>query len=305
MRLTFPQNPRRGPNSSSQSAPKNKGILSSSSRPQKTSTSLAIPANLSFITKVEEIRPNTVHANRSTDHPQGFFLPPDRRNGYDTGVEHIFRYQNNVFQTHINTVNIQALELYGSATVFSQATSTDHLLAVPFDARTKNVASYDYDWRSISFNHKRKTSASTYASLEYVGGKDKLPAPVPLDWNQLIPRPYRFQTCDSNGNPIPPTTVFGGLIGELPLLIALAAFSSIPSELSATLGTNTQGGRWWPHTHHTGRQYFTASALVLSDTHSYTRTRFGRHCLSGLIQSHRVYTRLPDQITERRLWPLS
>ena len=156
--------------------------------------------------------------------------------------------------------NIQALEIYGSATVFSQATSTDHLLTVPFDARKKNVASCNYDWRNITFDHKRKDSTSTYASLAFVGEREYLPAPVLPGWNQLIPPPYRFPDLDTEGNSTQSTTIFGGLIGDLPLLIALAAFSSIRDALPDTLLNHTRNGRWLPHAHHIGRQYVTTSA---------------------------------------------
>ena len=212
--------------------------------------------NLSFIAKVEEIRPNGTNANRSSDHPQGFFVPPDRRNGYDTKPGHIFRfaYQNNVLQA-VDTVSIQAFEIYRSATVFSQATKTDHLLAVPFDARTKDVSSHDHDWRGISFEHIKRSSASTYASLAFHGLEDYLPAPVPESWKQLIPPPYRFRNVDGEGRSILPTTNFGGLIGNLPLLIALAAFSAVPDALSATLRNSIRGGKWQSHTHTTGRQF--------------------------------------------------
>ena len=210
--------------------------------------------NPGFIVKIEEIRPNDVHANRSSDHIQGFFLPPNRRDGYVTKSGHIFQYQNNGFQIPVNTVNIQG-EIYGSATVFSQATKTDHLLAVPFDARTKDVSNHVHDWRSISFEHKTRNSASTYASLEFIGPEDNLPAPVPQVLEQLIPPPYRFRNVNSEGNSIPPTTIFGGLIGNLPLLIALAAFSAVPSALSATLRNSIRGGKWQSHTYNTGRQF--------------------------------------------------
>lgn len=290
--LTFSKNPQSGPNLSFQSAQNNKSVLSPPLKSPTTSKPSAISVEPSFIVKIEEIRPNQVHANRSLDHPQGFFLPPDRRNGYDTKSGHTFRYayQNNVLQAApSDAVNIQALEIYRSATIFSQATSTDHLLMVPFDARTRNVANHTHDWRSISFNHKGRTSTSTYASLAFIGEKENLPAPLPPGWNQLIPRPYRFPASDGDGNTIQSTTSFGGLIGELPLLIALAAFSSVPNALSATLVNHTRGGRWRPHNHNTGRQYVSTCALVLSNRHRCTRTRLGRHCLPGPHKPLRVY----------------
>ena len=146
------------------------------------------------------------------------------------------------------------LVMHSAATVFSQATSTDHLLTVPFDARTKNVSNSIHDWRSLTFDHKRRNSSSSFASLKWSGQNTELPAPVPQRWYQLIPRPYRFFNIDEEGDPIHPDTAFAGLIGDLPLLIALAAFSAVPNALETVLKNHIRNGRWSSHAYNTGRQ---------------------------------------------------
>ena len=219
-----------------------------------TTAAHGIPLNLSFVVKVEEIRPNGIHHDRSSDHPQGFFLPPNRRDGYDSGRSILLRFHHGVFNI-LMSAKYSALEKYSATTVFSQASSTDHLLMVPFDARIRDVASYSCDWRSLSFYHKMGSSSSTYASLQCLGDQDGLPAPVPLSWNQLIPRPYRFPTLDFDGKSVLPTTSLAGLGGDLPLLIALIAFSAVPSRLSTVLEHHVSKGTWRSHIYDTGRQF--------------------------------------------------
>ena len=219
-----------------------------------------IPTNLSFSVKVDKIGPNEKYSNRSSDHPQGFFLPPDRIDGYKkSGPSQWFRFKNGNFTLmpafYMSLEIYIAAEIYSAATVFSKAPGTDHLLMVPFDARTINVLSYKYGWRSLSFDHKRRNSSSSFASLESIGEKQTLPAPVPPSWKQLIPAPYRFENTDEFGKPIEPTTSFGGLIGSLPLLIALVAFSAVPEKLETVLRDHIRNGKWLPHTHDTDRQF--------------------------------------------------
>ena len=212
-----------------------------------------ILSNLGFIVKVEEIRPNGMHPNRSSEHPQGFFLPPNRRNGYDSGSSHLFQFRHGVLT--LTSARYLTLKIYSAATVFSQAPSTDHLLMVPFDARNEDVVKSSYDWRSLSFAHKMGNSSSRFASLGFIGEEDKLPAPVPLAWHQLVPKPYRYQDVDEEGKQPKPDTKIAGLTGPLPLLIALVAFSAVPSKLSTVLENHVINGIWHPHIYDTGRKF--------------------------------------------------
>ena len=75
-------------------------------------------------------------------------------------------------------------------------------------------------------------------------------------WDGLIPRPYRYLELDSYGNTFRSTVSFAGLIGDLLLLIALVAFSAVPSALCMVLENHVRSGIWTPHDHGTGRQFF-------------------------------------------------
>ncbi|KAL8793329.1 MAG: hypothetical protein Q9195_004106 [Heterodermia aff. obscurata] len=210
-----------------------------------------------FIAKVEEIGPNYDNQPpRSQDDPRGFFSPPDQRNALITrSVSFFFRFRGGVLQeVPQNDAARQQGEFYAAATVFSQARRTDHLLTVPFDARTGNVSETDYDWRCLSFRHEPAQNGGTYAFLAFIGEEEGLPAVVPA-WEKLIPQPYRYQKTYENGNPIPPGTTCAGLIGSLPLLLALAAFSARPDALIPALRESRLAtGRWVPHNYTTGVQ---------------------------------------------------
>lgn len=194
---------------------------------------------------------------RSQHNTQGFFIPPNRRDAYkkrEPQYTHWFRYSSRRFcGVPLNDgVRSQNLEIHSAATVFSQANKTDHLLWVPFDARTENVSQYAHDWRNLNFVQEHRTGIGTYCSLVFVGDEETLPDSVP-QWEKLIPSPYRYQITDDSGSLIPSNVHFAGLIGNLPLLTALAAFSAPRDRLSVALTGSVQAGRWVSHSYGPGR----------------------------------------------------
>ena len=119
--------------------------------------------------------------------------------------------------------------------MFTQRPDTDHLLAVGYDAQQKLVAGHRR-WRILSFDHVPKDAKSTYSSVTLSGAEPRLAAPGSPDWlPQLLPVIYDYQNIDKTGNPVPSKTSSAGLIGSLPLLLALAAFSAPPESLGAAL----------------------------------------------------------------------
>ena len=215
-----------------------------------------------FLAKIEEIIPNDqIQPPRRLNHQQGFFFPPNRSDALITRSECLLRYKDRVFREVVQNDHVRGqvnvMQHYRAATVFSQATSTDHLLTVPFDARRSNVSERDHDWKNLGFEYKfvPNVGTGTCASVEFIGENEDLPALVPGAWERLIPQPYRYQRTDDDGNPKPSGTTFAGLIGSLPLLVALAAFSACPGKLKTTLETSrSPEGRWVPHNYTTGRQ---------------------------------------------------
>ena len=231
--------------------------------------------------KVEEIRPNFENQPpRRRDDPRGFFNPPDRHDAYDTRSVSFFRYRGGIFgevDQNDPVHGVQLTQIYDTATIFSQAFRTDHLLTVPFDARTRNVSETQHDWRCLGFDYQPASSGGTYALLAFIGAEECLPADV-TGWEELIPQPYRYQETNDSGNPELSETTCAGLIGKLPLLVALAAFSACPDQLRASLTrTRSPAGRWVPHNHHTGRQYLPTRSLTSTKFIRYTRAGTGHH----------------------------
>ncbi len=155
---------------------------------------------------------------------------------------------------------------HSAATVFTQRPYTPHLLAVNFDAETRDVAGEPAGWMELSFNHTKRDRNSTYSSLDLFGVEAKLASYGSPNWvEQLLPNIYDYQAVDNQGHPIPPGTQSAGLIGSLPLLIALAAFSA-PQDLLVEALRSIQPGEWHPHGYPSGRsEYDPFCTLAFAD----------------------------------------
>ena len=147
----------------------------------------------------------------------------------------------------IHTMNLEQYRLK-AATVFSQFPDTHHLLAVDFDAEIRSVMESQEGWRVLSFRHIQvPNSDRLYSLVDLLGDEQQLAAPVPQEWiNKLIPCIYKYDGCS------PPTPQSAGIIGDLCLLLSLAAFSAPLVQLNSVLTQNIQPGVWLPHTHRHG-----------------------------------------------------
>lgn len=131
--------------------------------------------------------------------------------------------------------------IYSAATVFTQNTDTPHLLMVPFDAQLTHPHQNHGGWQPLCFHHLRiNNTQRTYSAVSATGDRQHIAAPGSQHWMpQLLPGVYDFQT----GSP----RIQAGLIGSIPLLIALAAFSAPPNVLAGVLTTCVRPGTWRPH----------------------------------------------------------
>ena len=199
-----------------------------------------------------------IQPNRATENNNGFFVPPDRRTAYEKDEALYFKWHSGKM-SRLQTGSFNTTSLvtkHSAATIFSQKDDTDHLLAVNFSALLKDVASYDAGWRVISFDHvpQRNTSA-TYSSINVFGEEKHLAAGgSPIWMRQLLPDEYNYQRTTPAGHPIQSTTTSAGLIGSLPILIGLAAFSAPKDSLIAVLSNSVTPGAWKRHNLPTGRK---------------------------------------------------
>lgn len=142
---------------------------------------------------------------------------------------------------------------FSEATVFTQMTDTPHLLIVNFDAETVNV-NERANWRTLSFEHVPTGNADRiYSSVSATGAQKHLAAPGARHVPQLVPGIYDYQPeIDHEGRTIPTSTTSAGLIGGLPLLLALAAFSGPERQLDLILTQSLRRGVWISHAYPRG-----------------------------------------------------
>ena len=163
------------------------------------------------------------------------------------------------------------LPQHSSATVFTQVPNTNHLLAVDFDAETRNVADVLGGWRILSFRHVSIDGRSAYSSVDLYGDKQHLAGPCSSELvPQILPAIYDYQETDINGRSIFPKVSFAGLIGSLPLLLAMAAFSAPPDELAAALNC-VQPGFWRPHNLYNGRSTFSSQHMSVNSSNDHLK----------------------------------
>ena len=183
-------------------------------------------------------------------------MPPNRINGLTKGQGHtlLLRWADGRIMEVPANDPLQGVDLhkhiYRAATIFTQQPDTPHLLAVPFDARIKSVQEYQRGWQHITFDHNRVENSDSSAYYSYVsdrGAEQRIAAPALLPWMDQLLSPW--YDCV----PRHASRTQAGLIGQLPLIFALAAFSAPPKSLRVLL-SSIQPGKWMHHNLPTGRK---------------------------------------------------
>ena len=215
--------------------------------------SSAFPQNLCFYVRIEPLSPDYgVHGQPIRYSEPGDWLPPNRPNGLTDGDGRVLflRWEGGRITTVPPNDSIRGADLnryvYRAATAFN---SYPRLLAVPFDARTRSIyAIFGRGWQATSFNHNQIGNSNAYYSyISDVGSERRLAAPGSEYWMpQLLDF---FYDCD----PRHALRTQAGLIGQLPLLFALAAFSA-PAQSLEVLLSSIQPGKWSPHGLKAGRK---------------------------------------------------
>ena len=222
-----------------------------------------LTANISFYVRVDPLGPD-YQAQPARHGEHGFWAPPNVRTGYTRGPSYTFRWMNgNMTHVGSNDPVVRSLhQPHSAATVFTQNPDTPHLLVVPFDAQRTNVLDNPGGWRPLVFHHIRIDNTRSYSAVSANGDRQHIAAPGLTRWMpQLLPPVYDYQSGSFR--------VQSGLVGSLPLLIALAAFSAPPSVLIGILTNCLQPMVWRPHQfqYPTGRK-FGCSILFTGEAHS-------------------------------------
>ncbi len=217
--------------------------------------SWTIPGYLSYYVRIEPLSPD--FGGQPIRHAQGgYWTPPDKPNGLRNGQGPtiFFRWMGGWITGVSPSDQIWATDLDRyvdrAATVFTQYPDSPHLLAVPFDARHRSVQTFERGWQAITFNHIQVQKSNRTGYFSYIsnsGGEPAIATPGSPNWMpQLLPEWYDCNTRHA-------TRTQAGLIGELPLLFALAAFSAPPQSLGVLL-SSMQPGEWMSHGLSTGRK---------------------------------------------------
>ena len=198
--------------------------------------------SVSFYVVIDELEPN-YDAQRAQHGTHGFWSPPTIRTGYTTRSSSLFHWRGGTMTyiaAHEITHHLLG-QIHSAATVFTSHPDTPHLLVVPFDARRRDVDEYPGAWRPLTFRHVRIVDTQgTYSAVSANGDRQYIATRGSSRWMpQLLPRVYDNQSRS--------TRTQAGLIGSIPLLIALAAFSAPISFLQAVLTNCVRPQRWLPH----------------------------------------------------------
>ena len=167
------------------------------------------------------------------------WYPPTLKAAFKEKRPQWFKWDAGKVETVVGTLSVGAE--YGAATVFTQ-NPEGCLVAVKFDTTKEDVSPDDHtDWPRLHFKHETKDSKA----LSYVDpyeGKRTLAAPGSSIWMpQLVPQIFNW--TPGNGNGLKPA-VSGGLIGNLPVLLALAAFASPPSMVKNVMCSCVRPNAW-------------------------------------------------------------
>ena len=212
--------------------------LSNSDKPLLTTPAV----NVSFYVLVDGLEPN-YQAQNAQHGSHGYWSPPTIRTGYTQRSRSLFNWRGGLMTPIIanEVVNYPLGRIHSAATIFTQNPDTPHLLVVPFDARTGDIYRYPGGWRPLTFNHVRiENTQRIYSAVSAGGNRQHIAARGSSHWMpQLLPKVYDDQSQN--------TRIQAGLIGSLPLLIALAAFSASASFLELVLTSCVQPQRWQPH----------------------------------------------------------
>ena len=196
---------------------------------------------ISFYVLIEQLEPN--HQAQGAQHgPHGYWSPPTIRIGFITRSRSLFHWRGGTM-THIAPHEEDGYpfgHIQSAATVVTHNPDTPHLLVVPFDVRRRDVIGYPGGWRPLTFRYVRINPPYTYSAVSANGDRQHVAARGSTHWMpQLLPRVYEDQSHS--------TRTQGGLIGSIPLLIALAAFSAPASFLPQVLTNCVRPQRWQPH----------------------------------------------------------
>jgi len=245
-----------------------------------------LPHGTSFLFSFQFIVPNFDNQPLKTTN-QGHWMPPDRWNAYNppavnTNPVDIYRWSDGV----VNRVNIPANiplhshptcdRLYRCATVFTQVPDSNHLLAVPFDARRADVAlTTPHRWLELGFDHEKHPSGApwVYSHLTVSAQHRTLAVRDNSHWARNL---FSAEHQPTHNNP---GVSSAGLTGNLSYILAAIVFSCPMNEVPNVLLSSVRLRRWIGHNRQTGRTAHHRGVVVtvwLDPSSNTTRDTLGK-----------------------------
>lgn len=196
-------------------------------------------ALVSFYFRITNIAPRP--GSRPRGMPRGVWLPPEGGNSIATSSQ-LFYFDGRTVYDVTYSVNPPAgSQEFGVCSMYHDFST---FWAVDYDATQHLVNQADNrDWTAVGFDH----STPTINWVGIGGGQRRLGVQRNQSWvHALFPenhQPRRYSTDER----------YGGLCGELPVIIALIAFSMDPEYLAHVLTHCMREGTWEGHSYPHGR----------------------------------------------------
>ena len=208
-------------------------------------------ARISFIVRIEDVVANFGDQGPNLDFNEAWD-PPRKAKDLKASNARFFWWTDG----SMKSITVEELLKHGKpvrqhnvGSVFN-ARLTDHLLITDIDAAAKDVSQEGCDrkWSRLYFHHMRVTPKEScyYTELGFMGMEAFSAAPLPACITpQLLP-----SACNDTRQ----DRINGGLVGKLPLLIALAVSSASREYLADVMTSCIRPGRWRPHKIPPGRE---------------------------------------------------
>ena len=216
-----------------------------------------LPEGTTFLFDVTNIQPTI---SKCSVDKKGRWIPPVLWRDFTPPAvipDQIWRWKHGDITREDNTQKLHGRpkgnpHIHGVATVFARIPNLDEFVAFPHDVRRLDVEKAAPNrWMELGFNHTPVTGhqGEYYNYVASIPDQHTFITPTQSSWRHLFTPRYNPETAADR------ESVNAGLTGELPLILALVAFSCESQHLEEVLKGTRLLGAWNRHEHPHGREY--------------------------------------------------